>query len=872
MQCNKCKYTARSDFNYCPMCGNNQVDIRFLSPDYAVLGKAFQVVVNMNGILRPELTHIEYSGQQIKKRNQVLSDGEIIVITINQKPIFNNNQLTLHITGYPTQSMKLELIDPTELSFTVQGMYEIKPFINESKVHLSFSLYDKFVLKASSGGSFWGKCKLELVVPDLFNPIVAKHSNEGYILPSDSLESLFDKEEISACLKLMMVDTILVESPIVLSFNKIPDFQIGNVQEIVQRLFNVDRPDRPFSNLKLKVLIDRTKSVSDKTEGSDLRSFRISSNKNCLAVDGRNRYEKPEDLNAGIEYLAGKLNSTDLDAIANKGQFDFGIDIEIKTNKTLPMLFCKHFKFAMPVQSNTQRSSFAVIDFGTTNSCIVDEDGKLIPTESGSFEHKTRIDFVKFDNANLNDQYAFPQSDALPTINTAINFKSMLIDHYAQTYIYKDIHGSCKGFKPPELTRIYLKYLSDRLESVTNMNPLEIVTTYPAVFSKKTKQEYLQLQRDIGYSVNEQSCITEPEAIAFYYLNQNEKIRKMALDKGKVTIAVFDCGGGTTDYAIVEYALDQIDHKTKVLASWGTEKFGGVYLSYALAKCDFTDSEKITDDFSSIYNETDKSKYFIGRYAYYEQAKISLSNKLLSDSSKRCEEVFSSFIEKNNINKWVSVYQDVFIGSADVNTNKDIRSIRYQLSQIGSVIEELFKNDMINTPYADFVILAGNSCRLPLFKHFADLEFEPEHVIMELDTVKTSVALGAHIYRSRGSDMIFEGLSRSNLVYYRYSPLGDKIPVFKRWLDMTQENQFPLKDDNRIVIKGHRTNVFTFFRSDLDGNESRAFEVKPPEDHSFAEASLELMYHEFKISSRWKITSDKREESYTEWQEEFNHE
>lgn len=866
MNCNQCSYTHRTTFVYCPMCGAERVIVRFSVPGFALLGDEFNIVAHTGDQTSLFLNSIEYAGKEIKRFEHpyIIEDGTMIPITIKQRPRIRNNDLTLRFDDFPDRKFKIQVIEPKEIVFKVQKIYDFRPFggKKDARPILSLSKYDVFTLEIE-GFSFLGESlHLEMEIDDVIHRV--RTIGRELIIPSAIYPS--DK----AMLKLVSGDITLTEQEITLHYNHLPRFEIGNEQEIIETNFNIATPNSAFHEIHLKVQVQSNiKEISD-ASGSDLQSFQVSSNSRHIEVNKRRRFENPEDLNVKLTFRPGSLTDSDIRELSHRRRYEFSIEILINANKELPFQPIKCFRFALPVLDVIETSPFAVIDFGTTNSCLVNYEGKMVPNQFSHNEHKTRIDFMQFGNRLSEHRCDYPQADSLPSAKVAINFKSLLMQNTEQGRIYKDSFGKFRSLNPLQLTELYLRYATDKLVSFNNRKAQEIVVTFPAMFNKSTKQLYFDIYDKLGYDLDVESSITEPEAIAFYYLNNNPDIRKRARENKELVIAVFDCGGGTTDYAIVQYKYGNFEPITNVMACWGTDKFSGIYLSYVIAKCLEKDTaKKYPKRFEDVFMyDTQESKSFSDDYVYLETIKIELSKAL---NKANISEYFSKDKFKDQqLDKELkldtdSPYFDVFFEKQS-SGNPDIRTISSQLNQINEVMFEMFKNEQINTPDIDYIILAGNSCRLPVFQSLAEEEFGADKVIFDSDNIKTSVVQGAYIYKSRADDTYFEGLQRSQLTFYRYRSLDEKEIVFPRWLDMSKENLISME------YKSRRSRSINFFQKNIDGDEKPAFFIVLPDNLPKGSIIIELKYHSFKIQCRWLVENHEGTRVISDWEEVFNHE
>jgi hypothetical protein len=840
------------------MCGAEQTKVSFSYPSFALLGDEFNVIAHMSDQMSLKLKSIKYAGQEIEAYDKsiVIRDGTLIPISVKLKPQVRNNQLALFFDDFPDREFDIQLIEPNEIVFKVQNLYEFRPFGADQKESptLSFSMYDDFVLELDKSVSLDDSLHLEIESGD-FNQKVKKVANEFIISPEIYPNEL-------AILKLVSGDIVLAAQGVSLHYNHLPRFEIENVQNIIDTNFNIATPNNAFNAIHMKVRVNVEKNVH-KASGSDLKSFQVSTDSRHIEVNGKKRFENPEDLIVKLGFRHGSLTDSDINDLSQRKHYEFSVDVIINANKELPFKPIKRFKFAFSVIDALEISSFAVIDFGTTNSCMVNEEGKLVPADKSENEHKTRIDFLEFGNSLSEHRCEFAQIDDISGPTIAINFKSLLMRDPRQRRIYKDSFDNYKSLTPLQLTELYLRHATDTLVNFKNKRAKEIVATFPAMLNRSTRQLYFDLFDKLGYELDVESSITEPEAIAFYYLNNNDVIRQKAKKKGELLIAVFDCGGGTTDYAIVKYKLKDSEPNINVMASWGTDKFSGIYLSYVIAKCSESYLMALPQRFEDVFlYDKEESKNFSERYSYFENIKIQLSDALNKENMSRvsCREIFTN----HNLDM-DSPYMDVFFGRQSED-NPDIRSISSQLMQIREVLYDMLIEDQIDTPDVDFIILAGNSCKLPLFKIIAEEEYGKDRVIFDFENIKTAVARGAYIYKSRADDTFFEGLKRSQLTFYSYRNLGEKKTIFMRWLDMGKENIFRMKYSSR---RGRSVNVF---QMDIDENEKPAFFIKPPDVLPEGKIYLEMKYFDFKIEHRWLVERADSEEIISDWEEVFNHE
>lgn len=861
MICKNCGYPDPRAFNFCPLCGSAQLEFSLTQPGFAVLGEAFFVKFHIKGSSVLKLRSVSYSGIELIGAESTIKDGNNLRLSIEKIPAHNNKTMLLDFVDFPMQSFNLELLNPETLRLRVQDLYELPVFNSRTEDPLiTFSYYEDFFVEFAEESSFLRKCNLELQIQE--SVFVSVEKGDKLVFPKEAFTG-FDvnkAEPQKALLTLKYQSNYVASKQIMLMVNKIPSFDILPPKELETAIFNLANPKAPMPELSFNVEIGKISTHISKVVGSDLAYFLVKSSHPCLRVETRKRYEQEADLKIPIQYVPGVLTESDFAYLRNERVFHFGIELEIKGNN-FPYAIIKHYKYALVVVDEMAESKFAVIDFGTTNSCLIDEKGSFVLNASGLKEHKSLIGFKRFGSDIYSHEYHFPENDASGGMDLAFNFKSMLMRNAERKQVYSDGKQKYYTFSPKELTQIYLTELINRIQNFTQSQPREIVATYPAIFNKSTKNAYFDIFRSMDYRISEDACMTEPEAIAYYYLIENEKVRQFAKDYKEVTVAIFDCGGGTTDYAIVTFGYKDGLPVINVAASWGTQKFNGIYLSYALAKCKENESKLIPDKFEDIFGGDAEANHFRKQFIYYEKEKRKLSQEIANENNLyAAKQKLAKALDVN------SAYFNVFAGNEDMGEDSDILPIYSQISRISEVIMGLYENGQIHLPYVDFIILAGNSCRLPLFKLYAEQEFGAEKVLLETDSIKTSVARGAYIYRARGGETEFKGLNRSTRKFFIYTELNDENVIFKRWLDMDEEHEYSRQ------YPAHRRLPITVHYSEVEGKPNLAFEIMPPNAQVSGKMTLHLKYHAHKIYSKWHYQNEKGKEIDEPWKLEYNHE
>jgi len=551
-------------------------------------------------------------------------------------------------------------------------------------------------------------------------------------------------------------------------------------------------------------------------------------------------------------------------AAIEEGYIDFPFTVEAKLKNENGLILYVQDKVSVPYVSGTKTSGTVIIDFGTTNTCCVYDKNEsvLLSDNEGNSEFKTTMKFIRFDNNDLNQSLIEAFSLDIPPNSNSLeyvaNFKSMLPHNIR--LLYTDQNKQARVIKASELVTLYLKQLKNKM-LVQDINPESVLVTYPATFSATTRDLYLNQVRQLGWNVDASRCLTEPEAIALHNIETNKDLQSLA-EVDKVILAVFDCGGGTTDFSLVEYfRQDEVDN-VRVMATWGTDKFSGLYLTYLVGKCFMKKYTKLPDSYSEIFSNSDNTKYFLSDcYLYLEQAKLKLSKNLEGVSTNDRQQL--SRIIKDSIGA-EDVEPKTLLSLIEDTNNESRPSITGFIDQIRSVTMQLYESDQLDKPEPDFLILAGNGSRFPFFRSIAEHEFSGR-VLFDTEQLKTSVVQGARSYNRLDDEFLkVEGLRRSMESFYRTGTIGKYLQVFKPWLDMDCKHLYVT---NMYKIQPKPLKIYklkSVFREADMNNLEEAFLVVPPQNMVFDSCFCELQYHNFQINYRWSFRKDD-----TQWEGEW---
>src|SRR3990167_6575726 len=269
------------------------------------------------------------------------------------------------------------------------------------------------------------------------------------------------------------------------------------------------------------------------------------------------------------------------------------------------------------------------IDLGTTNSCVAIMDGKspkVIENAEGARPPPSVVGFLD-DGEKLVGQPAKRQAVTNPS-NTLFAIKRLIGRSYDDPVVAKDkgmvpyeitkgptgdawvkAHG--KDYSPQEVSAFILMKLKEDAERHLGEKVTKAVITVPAYFNDAQRQATKDAGRIAG--LEGLRIINEPPAAALAYgLDKND---------GK-KIAVYDLGGGTFDFSILEIG----DGVFEVKATNGDTFLGGEdfdlrvvdYLADEFKKETSTDLRKDKLALQRLKEEAEKAKKELSSVTQYE--------------------------------------------------------------------------------------------------------------------------------------------------------------------------------------------------------------------------------------------------------------
>jgi molecular chaperone DnaK len=217
------------------------------------------------------------------------------------------------------------------------------------------------------------------------------------------------------------------------------------------------------------------------------------------------------------------------------------------------------------------------IDLGTTNSCVAVMEGNepvVIPNSEGKRTTPSIVGFTTSGERKIGDP-AKRQSVTNPdkTIHSIKRFMGTSFEESKKELTrvpYKVVKGDNNSprveiddrkYSPQEVSAIILQKMKQTAEDYLGVSVTDAVITVPAYFNDAQRQSTKEAGEIAGLNVRR--IISEPTAAALAY----------GLDKKNkdILVAVFDCGGGTHDFSVLELG----DGVFEVLSTDGDTHLGG---------------------------------------------------------------------------------------------------------------------------------------------------------------------------------------------------------------------------------------------------------------------------------------------------------
>lgn len=223
------------------------------------------------------------------------------------------------------------------------------------------------------------------------------------------------------------------------------------------------------------------------------------------------------------------------------------------------------------------------IDLGTTNSCVAVMEGGNVRVIENSEGDRTTPSIVAYtqDKEKLVGRPAKNQRITNPK-RTFYAVKRLIGRRFDDAVVSKDkdivsypivradngdawLEVDGQKMAPPQISAEVLIKMKKTAEDYLGKEVKSAVITVPAYFNDSQRQATKDAGRIAGLEVKR--IINEPTAAALAF--------GMDKQKGDMTIAVYDLGGGTFDISIIDIAEVDKEHQFEVLATNGDTFLGG---------------------------------------------------------------------------------------------------------------------------------------------------------------------------------------------------------------------------------------------------------------------------------------------------------
>lgn len=223
------------------------------------------------------------------------------------------------------------------------------------------------------------------------------------------------------------------------------------------------------------------------------------------------------------------------------------------------------------------------IDLGTTNSCVAVIEGGTARVIENSEGDRTTPSIVAYteDKEKLVGRPAKNQRITNPR-RTFYAVKRLIGRRFDDPVVAKDkdivpypiikadngdawLESDGEKMAPPQISAEVLAKMKKTAEDYLGKEVKAAVITVPAYFNDSQRQATKDAGRIAGLEVKR--IINEPTAAALAF--------GMDKQKGDMTVAVYDLGGGTFDISIIEIASVDGEHQFEVLATNGDTFLGG---------------------------------------------------------------------------------------------------------------------------------------------------------------------------------------------------------------------------------------------------------------------------------------------------------
>ena len=368
------------------------------------------------------------------------------------------------------------------------------------------------------------------------------------------------------------------------------------------------------------------------------------------------------------------------------------------------------------------------IDFGTTNSCVSFFDGyhsKVIPNDIGEYTTPTIIAFstdsdeILYGRMALNVKENFTIIDNVKRLIGSDDLYKIVYNNEAVTFTINHIIG------------LYIIYLINVSQTFLREKINDVVITVPAYFTNIQRNIIKMSCESIGLNVLR--MINEPtSAILAYYEYTSASDSKLNLEAEM--LLVIDCGGGTTDFSLVQ--ADYNEMLFEVIDTYGDNSLGGD---------DITNN--IVDYVKNKIKKDDSNLTFSKKQDRHIKYQCEIAKKVASYN-----DTMVVYLENIADKDWnIKLTQFEFL---DINTDffQKIRSYILSLKDIMDV----------NSP--DKIIFVGGTTKIPYFKTICHEIFGNNIIIEDKINPDNIVSIGAAIQGALLTDNVMNKVQNETIL------------------------------------------------------------------------------------------------------------